>query len=171
MTLFLAFITILQSLSISLGVGSSTLAISNFFVALADGVIDETERRMMGVVYVVLRIAMVLILVTTLLLVAHEYSSVGIAGLHAFTWSQLLALCVLYINAMLMTAHLIPTTFGPAIQGGSWYTLGVLAALGGLGITNFTLGQFLLGYVAWLILAIGIVNGLMAIVLDKRNAH
>jgi len=168
--MFLTLVAIVQSLSISLGVGSSTLAIINFFAAIADGTIDETERRMMGIVYVVLRVAMGLILISTLLLVAVDYSNVGLAGLSAFTYGQLLALFVLYLNAMLMTARLMPSTYGPAIQAGSWYTLGGLLAIQLQGGDTFTFMQFLLGYCAWIILAIGIVNGVMAIQKANRTS-
>lgn len=167
MSLFAAFITIIQSLSISLGVGASTLAITNFFVAIADGVIDDTERRMMGVVYFVLRVAMALILVTTALLISKEYSLFGLTGLSDFSWAQILTLFVLYFNALLMSAHLVSTTFGPAIQAGSWYTLGALSALQVLGFTSFTFVQFFTGYITWMILAIGIVNAIMAVLRVK----
>lgn len=168
MTLLITLVTILQSFSISLGVGSSTLAIVNFFAAIADGTIDETERRMMGIVYAVLRIAMVAILVTSLFLVTTESNLVGLMNLSAFSYAQLLALAVLFLNAMLMTAHLVPSTIGPALQAGSWYTLGTLAALQLLDITDFSFGIFLMAYITWLILAIGIVNGVMAIIKGKK---
>ncbi len=167
--MFLTIVAIVQSLSISLGVGSSTLAIINFFAAIADGTIDATERRMMGIVYVVLRVAMGLILASTMLLVAVDYSAVGLAGLSAFTYGQLFALFVLYLNAMLMTAHLMPSTYGPAIQAGSWYTLGGLLAIQLQGADNFTFMQFMLGYLTWIVLAVGIVNGIMAIQKAKRT--
>lgn len=169
MTAFITVVSILQSFSISLGVGSSTLAIVNFFAAIADGVIDETERRMMGIVYVVLRIAMGVILVTTVLLLSAEYSSLGLTNMSAFAFAQLLAIITLFVNAMLMTAHLVPSTFGPAIQAGSWYTLGTLMALKTLGLTEFTFLQFFLGYIAWIVLAIAIVNGVMAVLKEKKR--
>ncbi len=170
MTLFLAFVSILKVFSISLGVGASTLAIINFFVAITDGFIDETERHMMGVVYVVLRIAMAAILITTGILLSQEYSSAGLLGLSPFSYAQITILFTLYLNALLMTAHLVPTTVGPALQAGSWYALGVLLALQSLAATNFTSTQFLLGYIAWLILAIGVVNGILATIKTRRNA-
>ena len=169
MTFFIAFLTIIQNFSISLGVGSSTLAIINFFAAIADGKIDETERRMMGIVYVVLRVAMVLILLTSLFLIFNEYDSVGFQKLSVISFGQSFALIILFINALLMTFHLIPSTFGPAIQAGSWYTLGTISALQILGYTNFSFLQFTLGYVTWIILAIGIVNGIMAILKSRRE--
>ncbi len=169
MVIFITLISIIQSFAISLGVGSSTLAITSFFVAINDGTIDDTERKMMGVVYIVLRVAMVLILITTLILLSLKYATVGLAGMSAFHGGQLLAIIVLFVNAMLMTAHLIPSNFGPAIQAGNWYTLGTLSALLPLGITGFSFGQFLLAYITWLVLAVSIVNGIMAILRGRRH--
>lgn len=171
MTLFIALITILQTFAISLGVGSSTLAIVNFFAAIADGKIDDTERRMMGIVYVVLRVAMVAILVTTIVLLAYQYAESSFANMSGFAWAELITLVVLYTNALLMTHHLMPSTFGPSLQAGSWYTLGTLVALEVLGYTGFTITHFLLGYISWLILATGIVNGIMAVQKSRRQQN
>ena len=65
MEIIIIVIAILQIFSVSLGVGSSTLAVLNFFVAIADGKISDEERNMMGVVYIVLRISMLAILFTS----------------------------------------------------------------------------------------------------------
>ena len=159
---------VLQSIFISLGVGSSTLAILNFFSAIKDGVIDETERRMMGIVYVVLRIAMVGILATTCVLLMPMLLVQPIA-LSAVTIGQLLVVTVLFANAALMTARLMPSTFGPGLQAGSWYTLGILAALQLQGVTGYSLVQFLLGYTAMLLLAVGLVNAVMAILKSQAK--
>lgn len=169
MSIFLTLAAIIKSFAISLGVGSSTLAITSFFVAISDGRIDDTERRMMGVVYIVLRVAMVLILLTTLILLSVQYAATGFSEISTFNFAQLFVTLVLFINAMLMTAHLIPSNFGPAIQAGNWYTLGTLAALVPLQLTNFTAIQFVLAYITWLVLAIGIVNGVMAILRGNRH--
>jgi hypothetical protein len=151
--------TILQGTAISLGMGASTLAIINFFVAIADGSIDPKERKMMGVVYVVLRVAMVLILATFLLLLGAHYV---IGNPVMVNLAQLTLISVLFGNAVLMTKRIMPSTVGPALQASSWYTLGILTALVPLGYTTFTYGQFLLGYVTVIVLAISIVNGMMA---------
>ena len=169
MTILFTLVAIMQSFAISLGVGSSTLAIVNFFVAIADGNIEPSERRMMGVVYVVLRIAMIVILVSTLILLAKQYSSTGFGSMSAFSIGQLVIILALFVNAMLMTAHMMPSNFGPALQAGSWYTLGTLAALVPLGLTNFNLIEFFMVYVTWLVLAVSIVNGVMAIQVGKRT--
>ncbi|MEN9922019.1 MAG: hypothetical protein RL097_295 [Candidatus Parcubacteria bacterium] len=169
MTLFLTFIAILKVLSIALGVGASTLAVTNFFVAIADGYIDETERRMMGVVYTVLRVAMVAILGTAGMLIAYEYGKNGLSGISPLNYALVTILLVLYSNALLMTAHKVSTTLGPALQAGSWYALGILLALQSLALTNFSYIQFLLGYGAWLLLSVGVINAIMAVVTPKKK--
>jgi hypothetical protein len=169
MSFIITLVAIIQSFAISLGVGSSTLAILNFFGAIADGTIDETERRMMGIVYVVLRIAMVAILLSTIIVITANQVNSGGGSLPTYAFGQITVLVILFLNAILMTLHWMPSTFGPAIQAGSWYTLGTLAALLPLQLTDFTYLQFLLGYFTWIILAVGIVNGTMAWMKSKRE--
>lgn len=168
MTLIISLVGILQTFSISLGVGASSLAIINFFVAIADGKIDETERRMMGVVYLVLRIAMMAILATSAILAMYEYYVMD-GMLSVLSIIELVTLAVLFLNATLMTLRLMPSTFGPALQAGSWYTMGTLAALQIQGIAKFSYLVFFMGYLTWLVLAVGIVNGIMAILKAKRK--
>ncbi len=169
MTIIFTLVAILQGFSVSLGVGASTVAIVNFFVAIGDGAIDASERRMMGVAYVLLRIAMLAILISTLILVTKDYATQGLWSLSDFSIAWIFVIFALFVNAMLMTMHKVPSNFGPAIQAGSWYTLGTLAALASLDITSFTLTEFFLGYVTWLVLTISIVNGVMAIQLGRRT--
>lgn len=169
MSIFLILVSLINTFAVSLGVGASTLAIINFFVAIADGTIDDTERRMMGVVYVVLKVVMLVIFVTTTILLFHTYQTVGFSSISAYSFTELLVLFVLYLNAMLMSVHLLPSTIGPAVQVGSWYTLGTLVALQVLSLTNFTIMQFLLCYALWLMLAIGIVNAAMAVLKSRRE--
>lgn len=171
MDFVVVLLSIIQAHTISVGVGASTLAILNFFAAIADGTIEPTERRMMGIVYVVLRIAMVLILGISLFLIIVKTSGGGFAALTSYMIAQIIVLAVLYVNALLMTARMVPSTFGPAIQAGSWYTLGTLAAILPFGFTDFTFTQFFLGYATWMILAVSIVNGVMAIQKSKQQRN
>ncbi len=146
MELIILFVAVIFSFATSLGVGSSTLAITNLFVAIADGSIDGTERKMMSVVYVVLRVAMVTLFFMRAILTAYNTYHLGAAAFTPLLFAQWTILAVLYLNAILMTLRIMPSTFGPSLQAGSWYTLGTLAALLPLGLTNFTYGQFVLGY-------------------------
>lgn len=151
--------TVLQGAAISLGMGASTLAIINFFVAIADGKIEPDERKMMGVVYVILRVAMVLILVTFLLLLGVQYL---IGNAMMLNLVQLTLIAVLYGNAILMTKRIMPSTVGPALQASTWYTFGGITAILPLALGPVSYGQFLLGYVTVIVLAVSIVNGVMA---------
>lgn len=168
MDVLLTLTAIIQSLAISLGLGASTLAIVNFFVALADGTIDQHERKMMRVVYIVLRVAMIVILCTALIL---ALCNIVVLKLYptAFIYAQWSAIAMLFLNAFLMSKHLISSSFGPALQAGSWYTLGILLSLLALNLHSFSYLQFVLGYIATLALAIALVNGTMTL-LEKRRA-
>jgi len=153
--------SILQTIAVSLGVGSSTVAVAQFFVAIADGKIEEAERRVMGVVYILLRVAMGLILLATLAQSVILYNVVGLRYINPFTVGIWAVTAVLFINAILMTLRMMPSKFGPGIQAGSWYTLGVTLALVPLGLTAFTYQQFFFAFAGMVVLAVAIVNGIM----------
>ncbi len=152
---------ILQGTGIALGMGGSTLAISNFFVAIADGKIDPDERKMMGVVYVVLKVALALIFVTTTYLILSALSTVDVASVATYLWAQLLVAFVLLLNSILMTKRIMPSTMGPGIQAGSWYTLGILTTVVGMLDMNITMSMFLVWYGTALVVALLVVNGVM----------
>lgn len=162
--------SVVQGVAVSLGVGTSTMAIVNFFGAIADGKIDEAERRMMGFTYFVLRVAMVIILLTVLASFTAEVMLTGTLVLTTATVATILLVSMLYINAILMTAHIMPSTIGPALQASTWYTLGIMASLASLGLVTFGVLPFLLGYASVILLAIAIVNGIMAIMKSRREA-
>ncbi len=171
MTVFLTLFAVLQSFAISLGVGSSTLAILNFFSAIADGTIDATERRMMGIVYRVLRVAMLAIVATTVVLVGTEISYNGIGGLTGVQTGQCLVILVLCVNAVLMSKHIVPSNIGPALQAGSWYALGALIAMQAQSMNSFSILQFCLTYALWLVVVVFIVNGVMSHLKKKRREN
>src|SRR5690606_27499319 len=121
---------VLMSIAVSLGVGCSTAAITQFVVAISDGQIDQTERKMLGAIYWLLRAAMAAIVVTLLIQAAFFYYLSGsLEFISPFMLSLWTAVGVLIVNAIGMTMHLVPSKIGPAVQAGSWYTLGVLLAL------------------------------------------
>src|SRR5690606_27543192 len=89
-----------------------------------DGKVDESERRMLGVIYILLRISMVAILLTTLIVTTLRPDIFGTQEL--FIW---ILVGVLYANAFLMTKHWIPMKIGPALQAATWYTLGFIVTI------------------------------------------
>jgi hypothetical protein len=170
MEILTVFVAILFSMASGLGVGSSTLAVINFFVAIADGKIDETERHMMGVVYIVLRVAMLMLFVTLAFLTGYTTYKVGVDAFTPLLLAKWTILVILYSNAILMTMRIMPSTCGPAIQAGSWYSLGLIMALSSIQLTHFTYVQFVLCYISIMLLATAIINGVMAYLKAKREA-
>jgi hypothetical protein len=160
--------SLLKVIATALGVGASTLSITNYFVAVSDGFIDEDERRILGIAYVILRIAMVMIFVVMITQLCLTYGVVGFGDISAYSLGQLIIVFVLFLNTLLMAAYVVPNTIGPAIQAGSWYALGAFLALELEGLSNFSFLQFVLGYLAWLTLAIAIVNLTLAILKEKH---
>lgn len=160
MEIIIILLTILFNIALSLGVGSSTLAIINFFVAIADGRINADERRMMGVVYIVLRVSMVLLLLTSLLLMSINVQQAGLITYSPLMIATWILLFVLYLNAILMTIRVMPSAFGPSIQAGTWYTFGVITTLASLGII-FSVTQFVLVYLSFILFITLLVNGTM----------
>jgi len=160
MEIIIILLTILFNIALSLGVGSSTLAIINFFVAIADGKINTDERRMMGVVYIVLRIAMVLLLVTSLLMVSINVQYQGIVIYSPLVIATWILLFVLYLNAILMSLRIMPSAFGPSVQAGTWYTFGIITTLSTLGII-FSVTQFVLVYLSFVLFVTLMVNCVM----------
>lgn len=162
MELIIIGLSVIQIISICLGTGSSTLAVLNFFNAISDGMIDATERRMMGGTYVVLRTATHLILITTISLAIIGYAGLGSAYLSNYIIAQFILIGVLYLNSFLMTKKILSSKFGPAIQAGSWYLLGFGVALLTLNLTNFTLLTFFIAYAIELIFSFVVINYTMS---------
>lgn len=150
---------LLLSVAVSLGVGCSTVAITQFLVALKDGQVDQSERRMLGVVYILLRVAMGLILATLIVQAGIIYYITGsLLFISPFFMALYTAVAVLYVNAVAMTMHWVPMRIAPAIQATSWYTLGVLMAMVSLNLIDFPYMEFLLVYVGTGILVAACLN-------------
>lgn len=159
------------SFAVSLGVGSSTVALVNFFAAIHDGTIEPTERRMMGVTYAILRVAMVVIALALMVQYMLGYGGVAtpLYGTAHATIAGLVT-AVLYLNAILMTYRFMPSTFGPAIQAGSWYLLGFTMALITIGVV-LPLSAMLLLYLTFVTLLVAGINGIMGIMQHQRAAQ
>jgi hypothetical protein len=162
-------LSVIQSMGISLGVGASTMAILNFFTAIADGKIDETERNFMGITYIVLRVAMGVILFTWLLLAMFGYGTLGLEYFKGYLMAQTILVIVLFVNAFLMTVRIMPSTFGPAIQASTWYALGFIFTIYSLGLTHLNLMVFTFSYITLVLLAVSLINGVMAYLKAKRE--
>jgi len=159
----LLVLVIIHSSMIGLGIGASTIAITGFVTALMDGEFDASERRIMGVVYLSLRIAMVGIVLSSLAVWLLQSDSFG-----TVTAPMWILVGVLFVNAFLMTKHLISMKLGPAIQAGTWYSLGFFITVYVFDLAAITLTGFLIAYVLVLIAAVVIVELFMQYFRRKR---
>jgi hypothetical protein len=155
---FYIVIEVLSGVAVSLGVGSSTFAIIFYFMGMRHPELHDAGRAYQKVVYIVLRVAMGLILLTELIKIGlYLYTGATLKELFAvdaltFIWT---IVAVLFANAILMTLHRMRVELGPAIQATSWYTLGALSALPA-GIVSFSYLPLLLTY-AGLVLAAAVI--------------
>jgi hypothetical protein len=115
------FILFINTLGLTFGVGSSTYALIFFHQSIADGVIDDTEKRFLHTVYFLLRAGMALLLASY---VAQGYQitrGLPIPVGHDTLALQATLLAIIFANAVLMERRLIAMWLGPAIAGAAWY--------------------------------------------------
>ncbi len=113
-----SLIELVWNIGLTFGVGSSTFALIFYIQALGDGVIDDSEKRLMHTVYVVLRIGIALIVLSLLSGLLFEQTAFN--GVSSKAW---FLLSIIIGNAILMSRHKMPMRFGPVLAGGSWYAL------------------------------------------------
>ena len=167
METFLLFVAFAQSFGISLGVGASTLAIVNYIVALRDRDIDTSERVIMGVGYTFLRISMGIILVTLFLQAMFLIPQYGLDYFRPFIFAAWLLVIVLFVNAVLMTKHLMPSFIGPSLQAATWYGLATMYFLSTVNLTNLPFTTYIVGYLTLIVVMTIVVN--VAITLTAKN--
>jgi len=119
----------------------------------------------MGIVFILLRVAMGLILLTTASIAVHEWLTTGLITLTTYSAALWLFIFVLYINAVLMTLHLMPRSIGPGLQAATWYALGISAAMPAA-LTTLSFGAVLIYYIAFLSAVEVLINTVVAI---ERN--
>jgi len=162
MDIFLDVVIVTLMTVTSIGVGASTLVIASFFVALYDGQIDPSERRMLGVIYWLLRYAMVMIAVAMGLVTWFAPETFYTLP---YFWALV---AVLFVNAFLMTKHWISPKLGPAIQAGTWYTVGFLHTIELFNMLEITPLIFLSLYAVDILFMLLVVNGYLTFV-KKKN--
>ena len=162
MELLYIVITIVQTLAISLGIGAATLSVLNFFGAIKDGLIDDTERHLMGLTTNVLRIALSLLVITTFLQAILRFSTIGVEIFSTLFFILWTLICFLILITILTKRSLLSSTVGPGMMVASWYVLGIVLALISLGVQNFSYWQFFVGLVATMALSVSVINGFLA---------
>lgn len=153
---------LVQDFGISLGVGCSTLAVLNYIVATKDGEVDQSERQLLRIVYIMLRVAMGVVLFALFVRGVLFVTAYGTDYMHPFVLFLWTVVVMLYLNAILMTKHVIPRSVGPALQAGSWYMLGILSFFSATGVIDFTYTQLVAIYLSIIIIMMILINGVLA---------
>lgn len=131
------FVDLFLAIGLTFGVGSSTFALIFFISALKDGVIDDSEKRLMHIVYTVLRIGMGILILTILIKIAT-----AVLPLSQTLMVQAFLMFVIVLNAILMTYKVMSMKFGPIIAGGSWYSLFFVTQLTPAGMKMLVLFEY-----------------------------
>ncbi len=158
------FIIFVNTLGMTLGVGSSTYAITFFHQSIADGKIDDIEKRFLHTVYFLLRTGMMLLFVSY---AAQGYQVA--TGLSIPVGTDTLAiqatlLSIIFGNAVLMEKRLIAMWLGPAIAGASWY--GIFFAFV-LDLYHFSYPILLTWYIALIVIFIIFLRILRELLVKK----
>ena len=109
-----------------------------------------------------------IILVSTIGLVTSGYLESGHTHFTTYVIAQIILVAILFINSFLMTLHVMPSTFGPAIQASTWYALGFMMALTTQFAINVNFFVFIFAYSTLILFAISLINAVMAYLKEKN---
>ncbi len=153
----------LHLVGVVLGVGAATFIEVFLNKLLADKKMDDSEKGVMKVTYIVLRTGLVLSVLTGIGFIVLEYVQ-GRASLFndPVFWAKNSIIVILVVNAVLLHLHIMKLRWGSALSFVSWWS----AFLLGVFLTNGR--QF--GYVE-IMLAYGLAVALGALVLEWIRSY
>ena len=110
-------------LAVGLCLGTSTVVMTMYFYLVAKGNTETAEKRVMQILYRILRVGMVLALITEGTNLIYHYHADNF-----IYWTdnpellmRLTIFAVIIVNAFAMQYHKISMWLGPVFAGGSWY--------------------------------------------------
>lgn len=152
-------LTVFDLLELAVTVGASTFALTFYFMAIKDGTIDPSEKRFMGAVYFTLRLALAFIIVTELYYVlSYGIAAFALAPTPEIFFFRWFVILVIIVNALLMEYHRMPMWLGPALAGGSWYTLFAVSVWPSLALGFAALLGYYVGFVFLMVLFLRFVK-------------
>ena len=151
----LFFVNLFHQFAVGLSVGASTFALIFYYYVVAQGSTLPEQRKLMHIVYFVLRVGMVLIVFSEFFVFQYSYQVNNyLYWMHnPEVFMRLTIFLVIVVNAILMHKRLISMWFGPAIAGASWYAYLFFSVFVDIRWVEFDLGYSVLfiGYLAWLV--------------------
>lgn len=136
-------------LAVGLCLGTSTVVMTMYFYLVAKGKTESAEKKIMHILYTILRVGMVLAIVTEVTCILYHYHVDNF-----LYWTdnpellmRLTIFSVIIVNAFAMQHHKITMWLGPVFAGGSWYAYFFFSVWIE---THATYSVLLVGYLIWL---------------------
>jgi hypothetical protein len=167
----LFWVNFLHQYAIGLSVGASTFAMVFYYYVLARGETHPEHRKLMHIVYFVLRIGMLLIVISEFAKFAYSYQTNNyLYWMHnPEVFMRWLIFSIIVLNAILMHKRLISMWIGPVLAGGSWYALFFFSVFVDIRWvdTGYDFIHLLVGYLLWLLVVFAVL-GLLRLYLTRR---
>lgn len=138
-----------------LGVGGATIAEVQASLAYRNGKASEEARSLLHANYFVIRVGMGIILLSVLGMFWYQLNAGNTWILTSEKlWIKDLMFVAIFVNAVLLTKHLIPFWLGTSISLTSWWGATLLGLAGRLPYGFVT-------YLVWYVVAIFVVAGVL----------
>lgn len=150
---------LVRFLAVGLCLGTSTCVMTLYYYLVAKGKTEEAEKKIMHILYIVLRIGMclaVLTEVTTLIYYYHVDNFIYWTD-NPELLMRLTIFAVICANAYAMRHRKVTMWLGPVFAGGSWYAYFFFSVWIETEATYLTL---LIGFIVWLTVVFTVLAGL-----------
>jgi hypothetical protein len=149
--------------------GTSTVVMTLYFFLVAKGRTESAEKRVMHILYTILRVGMALALITegTCLIYHYHIDNFIYWTDNPELLMRLTIFSVILINAIAMQYHKISMWLGPVFAGGSWYAYFFFSVWIE---TESTYPALFVGYLIWLTIVFFILAALR-LFLTRKQKH
>jgi hypothetical protein len=156
-------------LAVGLCLGTSTVVMTLYFFLVAKGRTESAEKRVMHILYTILRVGMALALITegTCLIYHYHIDNFIYWTDNPELLMRLTIFSVILINAIAMQYHKISMWLGPVFAGGSWYAYFFFSVWIE---TESTYPVLFVGYLIWLTIVFFILAALR-LFLTRKQKH
>jgi len=159
---------LIRYLAVGLCLGTSTCVMTLYFYLVAKGHTEDAEKKIMHVLYTILRVGMCLALFTEFTNFVYYYHVDNF-----IYWTdnpellvRLTIFAVICANALAMQFGKISMWFGPALAGGSWYAYFFFSVWIE---TESEYGSLFAGYLVWLAIVFVFLAGLRLFLTRNQN--
>lgn len=168
----LFLVNLIHQYAVGLSVGASTFAMVFYYYSLAQGGLDEAQRKLVHIVYFVLRIGMLLIVVAEFAKFQYniQINNYLYWMANPEVYMRLTIFSVIVVNAILMHKRLISMWLGPIFAGGSWYAFFFFSVFVDIRWvdTGYSYLTLFTGYLLWLAL-VGVFLTALRVYLTRNH--